>query len=71
MAKPAQCFNCGHVAPIIWVHGHGQCAHCKMNVAPCCDGATAEGCGLSNPAAPPPHQRVPGGPNAVQCSERS
>ena len=35
-----RCLNCGQPENIVWVHGHGQCAHCKMNVAPCCDGDT-------------------------------
>ena len=33
-----RCPNCGQPENIVWVHGHGQCAHCKMNTAPCCDG---------------------------------
>ena len=33
-----RCPNCGQLENIVWVHGHGQCAHCKMNTAPCCDG---------------------------------
>lgn len=33
-----QCVYCGQSAPIIWVHGHGQCAHCKINVDECCRG---------------------------------
>ena len=32
------CPNCGQPEQIVWVHGHGQCAYCKMNVMPCCDG---------------------------------
>ena len=39
MVQP-QCPACGRPEQIVWVHGHGQCAHCKMNVMPCCDGAT-------------------------------
>mgnify|MGYP006101886429 CR=1 FL=1 len=35
-----QCPACGRPESIIWVHGHGQCAHCRMNVMPCCDGET-------------------------------
>ena len=34
-----QCPACGRLEQIIWVHGHGQCAHCCTNVMPCCDGA--------------------------------
>jgi hypothetical protein len=36
-----QCVYCGQAAPIIWVHGHGQCAHCKINVDECCRGENA------------------------------
>jgi len=35
----AHCPFCGHAAPVLWVHGHGQCAHCGVNREPCCDGA--------------------------------
>jgi hypothetical protein len=34
-----RCPFCGAPAPIIWVHGHGQCAFCGTNREPCCDGA--------------------------------
>ena len=34
----ARCTFCGMPEQIIWVHGHGQCAHCKTNSFPCCDG---------------------------------
>ncbi len=33
-----RCIFCGQPEQIIWVHGHGQCAHCKTNSFPCCDG---------------------------------
>ena len=33
-----RCAFCGAPEQIIWVHGHGQCAHCKVNAHPCCDG---------------------------------
>ena len=33
-----RCQFCGQPEQIIWVHGHGQCAHCKINAFPCCDG---------------------------------
>ena len=33
-----RCVFCGAPEQIIWVHGHGQCAHCKTNAFPCCDG---------------------------------
>ena len=37
----SRCVFCGQPEQIIWVHGHGQCAHCKTNSFPCCDG---DGC---------------------------
>ena len=37
-----QCPACGRPENIVWVHGHGQCAHCHTNVMPCCDGAMCE-----------------------------
>ena len=42
MAEPIRCPACGHFAPMIWVHGHGQCAVCRTNIAPCCDGAPTD-----------------------------
>ena len=38
----SRCPACGQLENIVWVHGHGQCAYCKMNVMPCCDGETCE-----------------------------
>ena len=38
----ARCPACGQPENLVWVHGHGQCTHCKMNVMPCCDGATRD-----------------------------
>jgi hypothetical protein len=38
----ARCPACGQPEQLVWVHGHGQCAHCRMNVMPCCDGAVCE-----------------------------
>ena len=37
-----RCPACGAPETLVWVHGHGQCAHCHMNVMPCCDGETCE-----------------------------
>ena len=37
-----RCLNCGRPEEIIWVHGHGQCAYCHMNVMPCCDSDTTD-----------------------------
>lgn len=36
------CINCGQPENIILVHGHGQCAYCKVNVMPCCSGETCD-----------------------------
>ncbi|MGU9962456.1 MAG: hypothetical protein ACNYPF_05565 [Candidatus Puniceispirillales bacterium WSBS_2018_MAG_OTU23] len=35
----SRCLFCGQPEQLIWVHGHGQCAHCGVNTWPCCDGA--------------------------------
>ena len=37
-----RCLFCGKPEHLIWVHGHGQCAHCGVNAMPCCDGAVCE-----------------------------
>jgi hypothetical protein len=36
------CPWCGQLQAIVWVHGHGQCAHCHTNIAPCCSGDSCE-----------------------------
>jgi hypothetical protein len=35
-----RCNYCGSQAPLVWVHGHGQCANCGINVQECCQGET-------------------------------
>lgn len=35
------CSHCGCDKPKVFVHGHYQCADCKCNTDPCCDGAAA------------------------------
>ena len=35
------CPYCGVVSKMIWVHGHGQCDKCKINVDECCRGEDA------------------------------
>ena len=35
-----RCPRCGAPESIIEVHGHGQCAVCKSNIADCCQGET-------------------------------
>ncbi len=37
-----RCTYCGAQAPLVWVHGHGQCAHCGINVQECCQGERCE-----------------------------
>lgn len=34
------CLWCGLPANIIWIHGHGQCSNCGINVEECCKGET-------------------------------
>jgi RimJ/RimL family protein N-acetyltransferase len=41
-APVERCPFCGAPAPIIWVHGQGQCLFCGMNREPCCDGVPEE-----------------------------
>ncbi|MFT4282960.1 MAG: hypothetical protein ACMXX6_00870 [Candidatus Woesearchaeota archaeon] len=33
-----ECPYCKSKKPLVWVHGHGQCAECKYNVDECCRG---------------------------------
>ena len=42
------CDWCGRPTPLDYAHGHAQCLHCKTNIMPCCDGATA--CSTPAPA---------------------
>lgn len=35
------CPYCQHDR-IVYVHGHGQCARCGVNIEPCCDGGVCE-----------------------------
>ena len=34
-----RCPMCATVLRVIWIHGHGQCATCEINVDHCCGGA--------------------------------
>ncbi|OGU36016.1 MAG: hypothetical protein A2068_00175 [Ignavibacteria bacterium GWB2_35_6b] len=36
------CNWCGVQTKIIWVHGHGQCANCGINIEECCKGETCD-----------------------------
>ena len=40
--RQPRCLFCGKPERLVWVHGHGQCAHCGVNAMPCCDGAARE-----------------------------
>lgn len=37
-----RCIYCGQLAPLVWVHGHGQCASCGINVEECCRGENCD-----------------------------
>ncbi|HYC76311.1 MAG TPA: hypothetical protein VEI02_01675 [Planctomycetota bacterium] len=34
-----RCPWCGQPACTVYVHGHGQCARCGVNIDPCCAGS--------------------------------
>ena len=34
-----RCFYCAHEGELVFVHGHYQCANCRCNIIPCCDGS--------------------------------
>ena len=44
-----RCPFCGTPAPVVWVHGPGQCAFCGTNREPCCDGAPEESLASGRP----------------------
>ncbi len=33
-----RCAYCGSRAGLVWVHGHGQCSNCGINIEECCRG---------------------------------
>ena len=35
-----RCPWCGQFVTLVWVHGHGQCPKCGINVDECCRGET-------------------------------
>jgi hypothetical protein len=37
-----RCPYCGSTQGLIWVHGHGQCAHCGVNTQECCQGEVCD-----------------------------
>ena len=36
------CGYCGFYGEMVFVHSHYQCPRCKNNIAPCCEGETAD-----------------------------
>jgi len=46
------CNWCGRPTRPIWVHGHAQCEHCRINIEPCCEGDMADGSAGDTFAAP-------------------
>ena len=38
--QPVLCNWCKQPSIIIWVHGHGQCSVCGINIDECCKGET-------------------------------
>ena len=36
------CNWCGIPSKIIWVHGHGQCSYCGINIEECCKGEVCQ-----------------------------
>jgi hypothetical protein len=41
-SRKKRCAYCGSDSSIIWVHGHGQCANCGINIEECCRGERCE-----------------------------
>jgi hypothetical protein len=37
-----ECLYCGNIGELVWVHGHGQCARCGINIDECCRGEQCE-----------------------------
>jgi len=33
---------CGFEGLLVWVHGHGQCSNCGINIDECCRGEACE-----------------------------
>lgn len=36
------CNWCGSFTSIIWIHGHGQCETCGINIDECCRGESCD-----------------------------
>jgi len=41
-AAAERCPRCGTAAPLIHVHGHGQCSACGSNIHDCCQGSDCD-----------------------------
>lgn len=49
------CPWCGFLAPVVHVHGHGQCTVCHTNIEPCCAGDNGgDACTASSRGGPAP-----------------
>lgn len=51
-SEKQRCAYCGTEAPLVWVHGHGQCANCGINIAECCQGEMCQTSDRSKYTAP-------------------
>lgn len=40
--KKLICNWCGIPSKIVWVHGHGQCSNCGINIEECCKGEVCQ-----------------------------
>jgi hypothetical protein len=36
------CCWCNQPTSIVWLHGHGQCSNCGINIDECCSGENIE-----------------------------
>lgn len=47
--KRIQCQWCGQNVQLVWVHGHGQCSNCGINIDECCRGENEFDCKITIP----------------------
>lgn len=40
--EKVRCMWCGFEGLLVWVHGHGQCSNCGINIDECCRGEACE-----------------------------
>lgn len=40
--EKVRCMWCGFEEFLVWVHGHGQCSKCGINIDECCRGEACE-----------------------------